>query len=50
MPDWRRDVYEKVGPISSYLLALAVSDFTSVEADNELWDGRPVTIWAPPPL
>ncbi|CAG7731834.1 unnamed protein product [Allacma fusca] len=48
-PTWDKDIYKKTDPMSTYLVAIAVSDYDSEEASAGLFN-KPVTIWGPPPM
>lgn len=48
--NWVKDVYHTTLKMSSYLIALVVSDYTSDEADPLILNGKPVKAWGPPPL
>ena len=49
-PGWFKDIYERTEPLPTYLLAIAVSDFTNKSANPNFFGGRPVNIWGPKPL
>ncbi|XP_021952753.1 aminopeptidase N [Folsomia candida] len=49
-PGFIIDKYNKTVPMSTYLFAMVVSDFTFAEADPPTFGGKPVRAYAPPYL
>jgi aminopeptidase N len=50
MPGWFKDTYNKTEPLSTYLVAFIVSDYTNATADPTLFPGKPVIVWGPKPM
>jgi aminopeptidase N len=48
LPGWVRDTFNRTEKMSTYLFAIAVSDFESEDAASGLYS-KPVKVWGPPP-
>jgi len=48
LPGWYWDHFNPTVKMSSYLVAIVVSDYTSAAANSEYFGGKPVKIWAAP--